>query len=254
MTKAYATKGTQEWADCTQNLYLGCSNNCIYCYAKGIALRFGRITHKDEWKNMRLNKKQLNKRFNKRQGQIMFPSSHDITEETVGTCTTFLLHMLKPGNDLLVVTKAGLDVVRQLCRWLEPYQNQVEFRFTITSCDTTIAKVYEPDAPLISERVKGLVYARLYGYKTSVSIEPFLCNPLTIVDRVHKSVSNCVWVGPMNKRYCPPELWREDLWGVDVLKILSKQIEEYRETNPKVDIRLKDAFRNAIRPKKKGEA
>lgn len=36
------TLGTKEWADSNVNCYLGCSNNCRYCYAKKMAIRFNR--------------------------------------------------------------------------------------------------------------------------------------------------------------------------------------------------------------------
>ena len=34
------TLGTKEWADSNVNCYFGCSNNCKYCYAKKMAIRF----------------------------------------------------------------------------------------------------------------------------------------------------------------------------------------------------------------------
>lgn len=37
------TQGTKEWASSNINLFYGCANNCMYCYAKKMALRFGRI-------------------------------------------------------------------------------------------------------------------------------------------------------------------------------------------------------------------
>ncbi len=45
------TLGTKEWADSNINCYYGCSNDCLYCYAKKMAIRFKRKTE-DTWKIM----------------------------------------------------------------------------------------------------------------------------------------------------------------------------------------------------------
>ncbi len=36
--------GVQEWATYSADIDAGCTNNCRYCYAKGMAIRFGRAT------------------------------------------------------------------------------------------------------------------------------------------------------------------------------------------------------------------
>ena len=41
---ARIVKGTLEWACRTFNICLGCKHDCWYCYAKSIAIRFGRAT------------------------------------------------------------------------------------------------------------------------------------------------------------------------------------------------------------------
>jgi DNA repair photolyase len=35
--------GTKEWADKTVNCCTGCSHDCLYCYAKGMAVRFKQV-------------------------------------------------------------------------------------------------------------------------------------------------------------------------------------------------------------------
>ena len=73
------TSGTREWADYNVNCIKGCYNDCRYCYAKMMAKRFGRATDKT-WKDMEVRQDVLQRRFKKRAGRIMFPSSHDIID------------------------------------------------------------------------------------------------------------------------------------------------------------------------------
>jgi len=72
--------GTKEWASSNVNLISGCSHNCRYCYAKKMAIRFGRKTDYT-WKNMELNEDKLNHGFKKRKVIIMFTYSNDIVPE-----------------------------------------------------------------------------------------------------------------------------------------------------------------------------
>ena len=92
--------GTKEWASSNVNLISGCSHNCRYCYAKKMAIRFGR---KDDytWKVMELNKDKLNQEFKKRKGRIMFPSSHDIVPEFKDECFLVLEKLLDAEIELL---------------------------------------------------------------------------------------------------------------------------------------------------------
>ena len=77
--------GTKEWADSNVNLVNGCKNDCRYCYAKKMAIRFGRKTNAT-WKEMEVNQEAIKKSYKKRTGRIMFPSSHDITPEVLDPC------------------------------------------------------------------------------------------------------------------------------------------------------------------------
>ena len=43
-----SVSGTKEWASHNVNCYNGCCHNCLYCYARWMALRFGRMTA-EQW-------------------------------------------------------------------------------------------------------------------------------------------------------------------------------------------------------------
>nr|URC17522.1 MAG: protein of unknown function DUF5131 [Lokiarchaeota virus Skoll Meg22_1214] len=193
------TSGTKEWSDHSVNCISGCSNDCRYCYAKKMAIRFGRKT-KDTWKIMEIREKDVKKRFRKRKGRFMFPTSHDITgaPEVIEACLTTLRHVLEPGNDVLITTKPRFDVVKRICEDFQRYKKQIQFRFTITSDDDSLLEFWEPNAPSFEERLRALKLANEQGYKTSISIEPFLSNPLKFIPKLSPFVSESIWVGTMN--------------------------------------------------------
>jgi len=196
MTKI--TSGTKEWADTNVNLYHGCSNNCSYCYAKKMAIRFGRKTE-DTWRYMVLNEKAFRKGYGKRKGRIMFPTSHDITPDTYGMCSSVLRKLLRAGNDVLITTKPSLSCVEDICKEFKPYKDLIQFRFTITSQNDETLKKFEPGAPLYLERMEALIHAFNEGWKTSVSIEPFLdMSPIPLIFCVSLYSTESIWVGKLN--------------------------------------------------------
>ena len=91
MKNAY---GTQEWSVKTVNCITGCSHDCRYCYAKGMAIRFKQVTP-EEWPIERVRDHDVAKRHKNYGGQVMFPSSHDITPINVDACLVVLKKLLK---------------------------------------------------------------------------------------------------------------------------------------------------------------
>jgi hypothetical protein len=71
--------GTREWATHTVNCCTGCAHDCRYCYAKSMAIRFRRV-FPDVWKDEQVRWKDVNRRYRKMDGTVMFPPSHDITD------------------------------------------------------------------------------------------------------------------------------------------------------------------------------
>jgi DNA repair photolyase len=191
--------GTGEWAKSTVNIQCGCENDCRYCYAKAMAIRFGRTTA-DSWKTPALNQKALDKRYNRRGGRIMFPSTHDITQGNVEACLTVLKQLLVAGNDILIVSKPGRACVKRMCLQLEPYKARVLFRFTIGSADDSVLGYWEPGAPSFDERLLSLKHAYALGFATSVSMEPMLdSDPKAVIDAVSPYVTDSIWIGKANR-------------------------------------------------------
>lgn len=190
--------GTKEYADSNVNCYFGCSNNCGYCYAKMMAIRFERKTE-DNWREMVLNRKAVIKNYKKRKGRIMFPSSHDITTESLEYCVIVLRKLLKAGNEVLIVTKPNLWCIYELLNRLEKFKSQILFRFTITSISDQKLRFWEPNAPNYEERFFSLQLAKYRGFKTSISIEPYLdADPINIILALNPHCTGTIWLGKMN--------------------------------------------------------
>ncbi|MGD0279699.1 MAG: radical SAM protein [Smithella sp.] len=191
--------GTKEWASKNENLIKGCSNDCKYCYAKAMTIQHKKNTQ-EEWKNEIVNQGKLRKGFRKYDGRIMFPSSHDITPEHLYDCMTFLSHILKSGNNVLVVSKPHLICIKPICDYLKEYKDNILFRFTIGSADSNVLKFWEPNAPDFDERLKSLKYAYSAGYQTSVSCEPMLDDKIDqVIVKVLPYVTETIWIGKPNK-------------------------------------------------------
>lgn len=191
-------QGTKEWASTTLNIQTGCKNDCKYCYAKCMALRFGRATPELWGTKVVPHKSAANCR--KRKGTIMFPSTHDIMPDNIDACLATIKNLLGAGNSLLIVSKPRLGCIKQLCKELESYKAQILFRFTMGSADDTVLKYWEPGAPGFAERILALAYAYGQGYSTSVSMEPMLdVNPGAVIDKVKPFVTDKVWLGKINR-------------------------------------------------------
>lgn len=244
------TLGTKEWADSNINCYFGCSNDCRYCYAKKMAIRFRRKT-KENWKIMEPNQQKIEKGYKKRKGRLMFPTSHDITEESIDNCIIVMKKLLKAKNNILITTKPRFECIKRICNTFIEYRDQIQFRFTITSFDDDLLKFWEPNAPLLEERLKSLKFAFNQGFKTSVSIEPFLDkDPYALVDKLLPYITESIWIGKMNyvkknsskineKKYY--ELIREINSRENLINILNKA-KIYKNKK----LRIKDSIYNYL--------
>jgi DNA repair photolyase len=193
-------RGTQEWSVKDFNCVTGCLHNCKYCYARGIALDYNQIK-KDEWPFERIRAKDVEIRHRKKyDGQIMFPSSHDITPNNLDACITKLRNLLIPGNRVLIVSKPHMECIEKICELLLDFKSQILFRFTIGACDDRILSYWEPNAPAYAERKQCLMYAYNAGFQTSVSVEPMLdsANIDALIGELLPYVTHSIWVGMLN--------------------------------------------------------
>ena len=194
-----AAHGVGEWATSSTNCQQGCSNDCAYCYAKAMSVRFGRSTP-ESWSHPFIRREAVEKTYRKRNGRIMFPTSHDITPENIEECLTVLGKMLESGNDVLIVSKPHPDCIKRLCAELNAYRDQIVFRMTIGSADDPTLKYWEPNAPSFRMRLAALKAAYRAGYETSISCEPMLDTNIDAVIRaVRPFVTDSIWLGRGNR-------------------------------------------------------
>lgn len=190
--------GTYEWAVENANFINGCSNNCKYCYSREMAIRFKRKTA-ENWNIEEVNFIQLKKKIKKANGFIMFPSSHDITPVNLSYSLVFLKKLLDAGNNVLIVSKPHLEVVKAICNQFYEFKTRILFRFTIGSKNSKILKFWEPEATDYNERKECLIYAYRHEFATSISCEPMLDNKTKeLVKDLEPYVTNYIWIGKAN--------------------------------------------------------
>ena len=189
--------GTKEWAPHNFNFTNGCSNNCTYCYAKEMAIRFKRKTA-DNWQTEE-PVSMKGKSFSKKNGRIMIPSSHDITPGNIDLAIDVIGKLLKNGNELLIVTKPHFSCVKRLVDEFIKFRANIQFRFTIGSASTETLLLWEPGATGFKERLESLKYAFDRGFSTTISAEPLLDENIDdLYDTLSPYVNGSIWVGKMN--------------------------------------------------------
>lgn len=191
--------GTKEWAKYSANTTIGCSHNCIYCYAKD---GYEKKENDLPWTEERTNDKFKNAKWDKKDGIIMFPTQHDITPNNIEDVVFTLKNILTSGNNVLIVSKPHLECIERLCEEFKEFKEQILFRFTIGSIKDEILSFWEPGAPTFSERLSSLEYAYQNKFNTSVSAEPLLDNDLNstikLVNKLSPFITNSLWIGKMN--------------------------------------------------------
>lgn len=203
--------GTREWSEISYNIHNtkkpGCLHGCIYCYARYNALkRFKSITTLKDWLNPEIDWKKVRKKWQKREGVIMFPTQHDITSQNVSAATETIINILQGQNKVLIVSKpcvAAMDVILRN-HDMRTYRktNQLLFRFTIGTFEEHILRTFEPHAPTAAERLECLQYAHREGFQTSVSAEPLLGGAWAaerIFQAVLPYITETLWFGFLNR-------------------------------------------------------
>jgi hypothetical protein len=200
---------------------------------------------------MTVNKCAVDRDYVKYRGRVMFPSTHDITDnrEIQEACLIVIRKLVQAGNEVLVTTKPRLAVIEEIIKQFYVFREQIQFRFTITSADQQLLSFWEPNAPKFEERFSSLRYAYEQTFRTSVSIEPFLdYMPQSLVHSLAPYVTESVWLGPMN--YIPsnsiPESDRHYYESVRRNYTLGHLQELYEDLKDRPIIRFKDSMTNRL--------
>lgn len=191
--------GTTEWAAHNINFCNGCSNDCLYCYAKSMAIRFKRNSP-DNWHNEQVIPQKVTKEPKQFDGRIMFPSSHDITPANLTQAIVLLENLLSKGNEVLIVTKPNYECILEICDKFLLYKNQITFRFSLGSANNDVLKFWEPNAPNLMERYNSIKLAAESEYRVGISIEPFLDDTVEdIIESLRGFVNDSIWIGKANQ-------------------------------------------------------
>lgn len=194
--------GTREWAASSVNVMLGCRHDCRYCYARSSAVRSNRCDVAD-WPNEVAQASLIGKDYGKRQGTVMFPTTHDITLGNAEHTLPVLDRLLAAGNKVLIVSKPSPEIVAEMCKRFDGYKERILFRFTLGSISDPVLRLWEPGAPCAAGRVAALRHAYEAGFATSVSMEPMLDTDedeiVACYEAVAPFVTDYVWLGKMNK-------------------------------------------------------
>lgn len=245
--------GVGEWAGFSYNCGVGCSHNCRYCYGRSFFVDQKIVASDADWviETPKRNKINISQKADKR---VMFPSMHDITPAYLDTYCQTLHNILAAGNDVLLVSKPHFGCILTICKEFSAFKNQMEFRFTIGSLDPKIMRFWEPNAPLPEERVRCLTLATLYGYQTSVSMEPMLEGKDAAIETFYALApltSGTIWIGMMNdleKRVdvSAPEV-RQAVDRINRLQAPSEMLELHSLLNHEPQVRWKESIKNLLR-------
>lgn len=194
--------GTREWSEHSFNIGRGCENNCLYCYARADALRRKQIPTYADWSSESLLKNARLSSYPKKNGVIMFPTTHDISPFYLPHFIRVASLLLEKGNHLLITSKASTLAMDLMVAAFRKFREQILFRVTIGSLDEGDCAFWEQTAPPAAERIEALRMAREAGFVTSVSIEPMLAGrneTIRVIRETYPLVSETIWVGKMNK-------------------------------------------------------
>jgi DNA repair photolyase len=129
---------------------------------------------------------------------FMSPTAHDTFPENVNAMIAAWKRMLDAGHYLVIVSKPLLPCIDKITTELAGYKDRVLFRFTITSNNQEILDEWELFAPTFDERVSCLKLVKERGFIVSVSMEPFLSDPVETVKTIREHVNGEIWIGMMN--------------------------------------------------------
>ena len=181
MSKAiYKPKGKAgEYAEWACNLYVGCSNNCSYCYCKKGLLSHAmggpeaklKACFKDEEHAFEVFKKELHANLEElRKSSLFFTFSSDpMIRETRELNVRCIKYAIENGVKVQVLTKNAAFVSEPFVIWLkvEKKTDMVAFGFTLTGRDDL-----EPGASHTISRIEAMSRLHALGFRTFASLEP----------------------------------------------------------------------------------
>lgn len=173
-----------EYAKWACNFYVGCSNNCSYCYCKkGILKNAMGMDHaqlkkcfKDENEAFEIYNKELKQNIDeiKKTGLFFTFTSDPFLQETIDLTWKAVALAYSIGVPCQLLTKRA-DFINKLdfgmlASSLElAHTDKISFGFSLTGDDSL-----EPNASSNEERIRAMKRLHSMGFKTFASIEPVI--------------------------------------------------------------------------------
>ena len=183
------------------NAYTGCQVNCRYCYARLFMRRYS--GHSEPWGefvDVKVNAPELLRKqlVRAKRGTVWISSVCDPyqpLEATYKLTRQCLIELAERQFPVNIQTKSVL-ILRDL-DVLGKFE-EAEVGMTITTDDEKIARVFEPGAPSVRERIRALERIHSRGIRTFVFIGPLLPgNPEKLVAALEGKVDK-ILVDRMN--------------------------------------------------------
>lgn len=182
---------------------VSCKHNCTYCYETPTP---GMDRYKrpkailDIEDVMPVDPAKVRKRqsavSNVDREVYFFPSTSDIFVENAQDYVTACTHLIDAGHEIFFVTKpsidrkTGLHSVREIVRIIEQspkaalIKSKMAVFITITTDKNDLIGEYEPFASTYETRVEELGFLIAHGFNTNVMMEPYLSDPLPIINQL----------------------------------------------------------------------
>lgn len=169
-----------EYAKYACNFYVGCSNDCEYCYCKrgllGHAMGSPKATlkkcFKDEIDALLTFEKELMKNLEeiRKHGLFFTFTSDPMLDNTRKLTIQAVDFAIRNDINCKILTKRA-DFIDSLPQWwfYKKYRSNIAFGFTLTGHDEM-----EPGASTNAERIEAMRKLHEIGFKTFASIEPVI--------------------------------------------------------------------------------
>lgn len=198
----YEPKGkAKEYAEWACNFYVGCSNNCSYCYLKqgrGAKILGGctptlKKCFKDEKHALEVFKKEVDTNLVELQEKGLFFSftTDPCLKETFSLTISAGQYAILNHIPITILTKEGNISDFTLFNWFwgvwrnSEYKKYLKMGFTLTGHDEL-----EPNAPTNKRRITAIKALHQAGFKTFASIEPII-DLKSSMDMIKQTIGYC---------------------------------------------------------------
>jgi DNA repair photolyase len=215
-------------SDYSLNCYTGCTNGCVYCYARFMQ-RFH--PHAEPWGafvDVKVNAVETLRRQLRRArpGEVFMSSACDGWQPieaqrrlTRGCCELLIVH----GFTVNVLTKSEL-VMRDFDLFAG---RKAHVAVTISTADDRLSRLWEPGASSIAARCRVIAEARRAGLRTGIMFAPllpFLSDTSESLEAMFERAADIgaddLWVDALNPR---PKVW------ASVSDLLRREFPDLRE-------------------------